>query len=262
MELYAAFYRGFKEYFRYPMWIISDLLASPLWILMLLIPVLLFLPSKEWSNPTTYQFFYWGMVFWDVVGMALWSFGMAIRREQQLGTIEHLFLSNSNRMMLFASRIATMLPSFLISILYLALIIGTFFKVSITVINPAMLILSLFFSLMTAAGFGAVYGALVLKLKQPGALSNILQFAIIGISGLFFPVERLPGALRMAAYASPFTYCVDLVRASAMGSPTLMPLWHEVLFVAAMAAFLNMLGLGAVRIIESNNKKTGKLGAF
>lgn len=262
LELYAAAYNGVKTYLRYPMWIISDLVASPLWLLLFIIPMLLFLPPEKWGDTTTYQYFYWGMVFFDIISTSLWSFGNAIRREQEMGTLEYLFLSNANRIVLFATRFTTRLLSTSLSIVYLAALMWIMFGVQITVHDQLLLLFSLILSLFVASGFGALYGAAVLKLKQTGPLSNILQFVLIGVSGIFFPVNRLPPQLQILAYASPFTYCIDLARCAAINTPTLLPLWQEVLLVLSLAIIMNLLGLKALDFIENNTKKTGKLGAY
>lgn len=262
LEIYASAYKSIKIYFRYPMWIISDIVTTPLWILMLLIPILLFLPPEEWSNSATYQYFYWGMVFWAIISSALWSFGMSIRSEQQLGTIEFLFLSNSSRVTLFAGRIATRLISLTTDLISMALGIYLIFNVMIVIVNPVLLIFNLFLSIFVSLGFGMIYGGIVLKLKNPGALNNILQFIIIGFGGVFVPIQVLPEPLRTIALVFPFSYCADLVRFAAMGSFTILPLYEEIFLVMLMALVLNFIGIKVLRKIEIDSKKTGKLGTY
>jgi len=262
LEIYASAYKSIKIYFRYPMWIISDIVTNPLWILMLLIPILLFLPPEEWSNSATYQYFYWGMVFWAIISSALWSFGMSIRSEQQLGTIEYLFLSNSSRVTLFTGRIATRLISLTTDLISMALGIYLIFNVMITIVNPLLLIFNLILSIFVSLGFGMIYGGIVLKLKNPRALNNILQFIIIGLGGVFVPIQVLPEPLRIIALVFPFSYCADLVRFAAMGSFTIIPLYEEIFLVILMAIILNFIGIKVLRRIEIDSKKTGKLGTY
>lgn len=262
LHVYASAYIGLKTYVRYPAWILSDVISTPIWIIMLLLPILLFLPREEWSDPTTYQYFYWGMVFWSVISMAMWSVGMAIRWEQNLGTIEWLFLSNANRVVLFASRVINRIVDLTISSLYMALLMYLMFNAPITVKNLSLLVAFMLLSMAVSLGIGAVYGAAILKLKEPGALSNVLQFVILGLSGIFFPIQRLPEFLRVVALLIPYTYCVDLVRFSAMGTPTLLPLHQEIALVVVLAVVLNYAGILALKIVERNMKRTGKLGAY
>ena len=53
LELYATASRGYKIYFRYTAWFIADLITTPIWILVFLLPILMFLPKEQWNNPTT-----------------------------------------------------------------------------------------------------------------------------------------------------------------------------------------------------------------
>jgi len=262
LEAYAAAYMGYKVYFRYPMTILSDVVTTPLWTIIFLVPILLFLPREQWSNPITYEFFYWGMIFWDIVSMALWGIGSVVRSEQQLGTIEYLFLSNANRVVMFLSRVATRVLTLMLDACYFAAAIYLLFGVWVRVVNPFLLILVMLLSLYAAVGFGALYAALVLKLKSPGALSNILQFVIMGLSGVFFPVSRLPEQVRPAAYVLPFSYGVDLVRAAAIGTETMLSLPAEILVLAVYGLLLNAAGLLVLKHIEASSKRTGKLGAY
>jgi len=262
LELYATTYKSIKIYFRYPMWIVSDILTTPLWILVLFIPILLFLPPGQWSNPTYIQYFYWGMVFWTIISSALWSFGMSIRREQQMGTIELLFLSNSSRLTLFAGRLATRFISLVTDLLVMALTIYLFFNTTVVIIDPLLLIFYLTLSIFLSLGFGMIYGGIVLKLKNPNALNNILQFIIMGLGGIFIPVQMLPEPLKKIALVFPFSYSVDLVRYAAMGTSTILPLYEEILIVILSTIVFNIIGIKILRKIEMNSKKTGKLGTY
>ncbi len=55
-------------------------------------------------------------------------------------------------------------------------------------------------------------------------------------SGVFFPVESLPAALRALAYASPLWHGVDLCRAATLGVAPQWPVAGHVLYLAAWAA--------------------------
>ncbi|MCA2216887.1 ABC transporter permease [Jidongwangia harbinensis] len=55
-------------------------------------------------------------------------------------------------------------------------------------------------------------------------------------SGVFFPVEALPGVLRWVAYALPLWHGVDLSRAATLGTAPAWPVTGHVLYLAAWAA--------------------------
>lgn len=261
-EMYAAAYVGLRIYFRYPMWIVSDLLTSPIWMLVLLIPILLFMPPESWGSGETIQYFFWGMVLWDVVSTALWGIGNSIRSEQQLGTLEQLLLTNANRAILFTRRLASRMLGFATSTAYMYIFLQLFFGKPIIVVNLPGVILLLIIAAATATGFGLVYGAVVLWIKNPGPLSNILQFVLIGLSGIFYPIARMPAIIQYAAYAIPFTYLADLLRHEAMGTPTLLQPILEYALLMTYTAALNAVGYVILLKIEERMKRVGKLGVY
>ncbi len=95
---------------------------------------------------------------------------MSIRREQQIGTIEYLFLTNANRIVIFSSRVLSSLISLSMEAFYAALIIHAFFGVNIEINNLPLLVLALVLSMIFSMGMGAVYGAFVLKIIVPWSL--------------------------------------------------------------------------------------------
>ena len=262
LEAYASAYKAVKVYFRYPAWIVGDLLATPLWLLVFIYPVLMFLPYDKWRSPETYEFFYWGMVSWSVISTALWSIGGAIRSEQQVGTLEQLFLTNADRVVLFLGRLASSSIGLIIELAYMSLIVYLLFGVQVRILNPPLLAVALLLGLTASLGFGSVYGALVLHVKSPGAVANILQFALVILCGVFYPASRLPDFVEPLAYLVPFTYAIDLIRHAAMGTDTLLPAPLELAVLALYSVVLVALGYAALRRVELVSKRRGKLGFY
>ncbi|AJB41846.1 ABC-type multidrug transport system, permease component [Thermofilum adornatum 1505] len=262
LEIEAAATIGFKTYFRYIAWLISDIITTPAWLIMIIVPMLLFLPQEQWRDPLILNSFLWAMVLWDIVSSGLWTFGMAIRREQQTGTLEFLLLTNANRAILFSRNIFTRLFSLTLSVIYSFVFFVFLFGINIILLNPILTLVTLLSGLVASLGFGLLYGAAVFKYKNVGPLTNILQFLILGICGIFFPVSTLPEPLRLIAYPLPFTYTADLLRHYALGTPTIFsPGIEWALYVLEISVYLS-LGLLALYLVEKNLKATGQLGAY
>jgi len=261
-ELQAAASVSVRIYLRYPAWLVADIVTTPAWLVLFILPILLFLPREQWSNPQTLTMLFWGWIFWDIVSAGLWNFGNAIRREQQMGTLEFLMLTNASRAILFSRDIFSRIVSLALSLTYVYAFFTLLFNVKVVVINPVGVALSLLIGLFTAMGFGLLYGALVLRFKQVGPLNNILQFIILGLSGAFFPVTALPESARVAALALPFTYSIDLLRHYSMATPTLLPVTLEFVVLISYTALLLALGISAVKLVENRLKATGRLGTY
>jgi len=253
---------GLKMYFRYPAWLVADILTTPAWLVLLILPILLFLPREQWSNPEAMTMLFWGWNYWSIVEAGLWGFGNSIRREQRMGTLEFLLLTNANRAILFSREIVTRSLSLALSLAYVYAFFTALFGVRVVVLNPLGVAASLAAGLLTSLGFGLVYGALVLRFKNVGPLNNVLQFVLLGLSGAFFPITSLPESVRPLSLAIPYTYPADLLRHYSMGTPTLLPPSVEWLVVVAYAAALLALGLAAIGWVEARLKRTGSLGAY
>ena len=261
-ELWAAAYAGVRIYLRYPAWLISDILTTPAWLVLILVPILLFLPRGSWSDPQVLSMLFWGFVFWDVVGAGLWSFGMAVRREQQMGTLEPLLLTNASRAILFSRDLFSRALSLALSLAYVYTFFTAIFGVNALILNPVGTTASLAVGLLASMGFGLVYGALVLRFKNVGPLNNLLQFIIMGLCGAFFPITSLPENLRALSYAIPHTYAADLLRHYSLGSPTILPPLQEWALLIGYTALLLTLGFTALRGVEKGLKRTGQLGTY
>lgn len=262
LELKAVAETGVRIYFRYPAWLIADIVTTPAWLVLLVLPILLFLPREQWTNQETLTMLFWGWIFWDIVSAGLWNFGNAVRREQQTGTLEFLLLTNTNRAILFSRDIFSRLISITLSLAYVYFFFTTIFGVQALILNPLGVAASLLVGLFVSMGFGLVYGALVFRFKNVGPLNNILQFILLGLGGAFFPVTSLPEYLRLVSYALPHTYAADLLRHYGMGTKTLLPLPQEWAIMIAYTFTLLALGFKALETVEKKLKRTGQLGTY
>ena len=81
---------------------------------------------------------------------------------------------------------------------------------------------------------GFVIASVVRTARFAQPLASILLYALLGISGLFFPVDRLPGVWQAVAMVSPLTHGVDLLRGLWIGDG-----WAAH-WVAALALLANL----------------------
>lgn len=76
---------------------------------------------------------------------------------------------------------------------------------------------------MAAAPLMFAYAATV---RSPNLMTTLIRFVTLPMtlaSGVFFPVDRLPGFLHPLAYALPLWHGVELCRAAALGAATTWP---------------------------------------
>jgi ABC-2 type transport system permease protein len=249
---------------RYPGWFLLDI-AIP--TLMAAFPILL---GQSMAGPSAGEYFRLntgtdnyvaylliGANVFMLVSGALWNFGFWLRREQQTGTLEALYLAPASRWLVL-SGVA----------LYGALRNVASFGVAFTLgcllfrVNPFQgdIILALGFlllGLIPLYGVSLLYGAVVLKLKEANALIQLAQWAVSFLMGIFFPIAVFPPLLRAVALMFPPTWMNNGVRAALLGVGWFFQTWYRDLAVlAASCVVAPLLGywvfLGTERRIKAN----------
>ncbi len=71
------------------------------------------------------------------------------------------------------------------------------------------------------------------------ALGQVVQFPMMFLSGILFPLEMLPAGVRGVANILPLTYLGDALKQGMLGTPGLHPLWLD---FAVMGGCLALLG--------------------
>ena len=89
---------------------------------------------------------------------------------------------------------------------------------------------------------GLFIAVAVSEVFEAQTFSNFLRFPMIFLCGLFFPLERLPWAIRSLSYVLPLTYGVDALRGAVLGSRT-MPFSVDLLVLTAFCIGLFTVSL-------------------
>jgi ABC-2 type transport system permease protein len=120
------------------------------------------------------------------------------------------------------------------------LLIGiTFLKMQIT--NPLLLAPSVVLSAFAFAAFGILFSARAEEMPNAMMPMNLVRFPMLFISGVFVPLEAMPGFLQPIAYLMPLTYSVDALRQTTLGIGEPLRLLGD---IAALSLFLALF-LGA-----------------
>ncbi len=109
-------------------------------------------------------------------------------------------------------------------------------------------------------GFGLVFAAITFRLKSFNLLSNLAQFTVIGLCGLFFPLSILPTPILAVSMAIPFTYFADMFRYAGYGGPTLLNPALEMVVALALAIGILLIGLSYFKATEKRAKERGLIG--
>lgn len=106
---------------------------------------------------------------------------------------------------------------------------------------PALALVSL-----GVTALGVAIGSRMRSFEGFGVISNFVVLPLYFLSGGLFPIDALPGWMRLIVLTNPMTYGVDLMRAAA-GQPHTFDVVLDVTLVIAFAAGACALALAAFR---------------
>jgi ABC-2 type transport system permease protein len=211
-----------------------------------------------------------------IVGVLLWSFlsvlfneiASSVAYERWEGTLEYTFMAPVSRLIhLFG----VSLFAAIYSIIRLAVVIGglaVFIKLDLSRANLLGILIVLLVSSFAFIGLGLMAAVLPVFSPERGAeATNIFQGCLLLVSGVYYPVEILPGWLQPLAKLSPATYSLSACRklmgiGSGQGPIAGAPISEvlpELLMLTLMGAVMVPVGLWVFGHVERWAKKTGKL---
>lgn len=85
----------------------------------------------------------------------------------------------------------------------------------------------------TALGY--MIAAFARSAEASSALLQAINFPMMFLSGIFWPLEWMPGILRQVAWIFPLTYLGDALRQVMAGASPLVPLWLDAAVLGAWA---------------------------
>ncbi|CAN5120111.1 ABC transporter permease [soil metagenome] len=112
--------------------------------------------------------------------------------------------------------------------------------VGVTVEHPGLLFLIGVLSSFTFASLGTMVGALATRIDHISFLTNVVVQPLAFLGGVFYSVEMLPGALRVATLFDPIFHMVDAARYATLRTSDLNP--YPTLGVILLLAALAFVG--------------------
>jgi ABC-2 type transport system permease protein len=185
--------------------------------------------------------------------------GYALKNDMDAGVLESNWLAPISR------------PTLLIGHTITNLTVTTFTSVMMLIIGAALFgfqvndrgltaLLVTIPMLLGLYGFGFMFSAIVMVMREANTLTDVGSFLVQIFSGADFPVIVLPKWLLPVALALPLTYGFDAVRGLLLGTNTLLPIVLEYVVMLVFMAAMIAIGLLAFRRLERYVRQRGTLG--
>jgi ABC-2 type transport system permease protein len=207
-------------------------------------------------------------VLYLLIGTTMWSYLSAvfdvvaetIAWERWEGTIEYTLMAPVPRSL---HLIGTCCYAVTYSIVRAALIfavVSLLFNVNLANANIATALIVIAVGSISVIGLAIVAAVLPLLFTERGAqMTFVIHSSLLLISGVYAPVDVLPGWLQILAPLSPMTYVLRSVRAGLLDGAPPSAVAPDLLMLAVMGAVLIPGGLMVFRAAERHARRTGRL---
>jgi len=207
-------------------------------------------------------------VLYLLIGTTMWSYLSAvfdvvaetISWERWEGTIEYTLMAPVPRSL---HLIGTCCYAVTYSIVRAALIFGAvalMFNIDLVRANPLTVLVVIVVGSVSVIGLAIVAAVLPLLFTERGAqMTFVIHSSLLLISGVYAPVDVLPGWLQVLSPLSPMTYVLRSVRAGLLDGAGPSAVAGDLAILAAMGALLIPGGLLVFRAAERYAKRTGRL---
>ena len=210
------------------------------------------------QRATTYLLI--GAVIWAYLGIIFEFLTETVAWERWEGTIEYTFMAPLSRFTHLAGMGAYSVLYGLIRAVLLFAVVAFFFDLSMPDANFVAALVVLLVASVSFIGIGMMTAVLPLISPEKGAqLGFVAQGVLLVVSGVYYPVDVLPGWMEKIAAISPATYALDGIRRAIIDGEGLTSMGRELLLLAVIGVVCIPAGLALFAAGERYAKRNGKL---
>jgi ABC-2 type transport system permease protein len=171
----------------------------------------------------------------SILAMALMQLGIfaaiPLVAQREKGILKRLNATPLSRSTLVSSNVVMRL---MIAIAQTAIIVGIGIVAFGVVIVGSIALAALLIVLgaLTFLALGYVIASYARTEESANAMTSVVQFPLMFLSGIFFPIAFMPGWLQPIAAFMPLTYLGDGLRQTMVGGAAYAPLWVDILVLA------------------------------
>jgi ABC-2 type transport system permease protein len=208
------------------------------------------------------------LVIYLLIGALVWRFlaglfdniSEMIQWERWEGTIEYTLMAPVHRFVQMAGQTLFAIIYMLVFTAVIGLAMVMFFDLDFSNANIVGGTLVLVAGSLSFVSFGIVASVLPLLYPERGVqMTNIVQAFLLLISGVYYPVEVLPGWLQVLARISPATYVLEGMREAMLEGAGTGDLMKYVVPLLIVGAVMMPVGVWMFRRGELYAKRAGKL---
>jgi len=201
-----------------------------------------------------------GAVIWSYLGIVFEILTETVAWERWEGTIEYTFMAPLPRAVHLLGMGAFAVLYGVLRTAALFAVVAIFFGLSFSGADFGAALVLLAVASVSFVGVGMVTAVLPLISPEKGAqLGFIAQGLLLVVSGVYYPVEVMPGWMQAIATLSPATYALHGIRATVLDGEGLGAVWGDLWPLMVLGVVAIPAGLAIFRAGERYAKRHGSL---
>jgi ABC-2 type transport system permease protein len=163
------------------------------------------------GEPNYFQFMAPGIMAMVVMLSVMTGLAASIAREREDGTLDGILVSPINRLSIILGKAFSQIAR---GLLQAAIILGLATLLFGVVIhgNLLLVVLLLILGVFSFVGVGVLISALATRQETAMTIMMTLQFPMLFLSGVLFPVQQMPEWIQAISKAVPLTYATQALR--------------------------------------------------
>ena len=207
-------------------------------------------------------------VLYLLIGTTMWSYLSAvfdvvaetIAWERWEGTIEYTLMAPVPRWLHLIGTCCFAVTYAVLRAVLIFAVVALMFNVDLGQANVLTALLVIGVGSISVIGLAIVAAVLPLLFTERGAqMTFVIHSSLLLISGVYAPIDVLPGWLQVLSPLSPMTYVLRAVRAGLLDAAPAGAVSGDLVILAAMGAVLVPGGLWVFSAAERYARQTGRL---
>jgi ABC-2 type transport system permease protein len=194
------------------------------------------------GSTSSFQFLAPGFVALTVVTGSLIGVATSISKEKEAGTMDGLLVAPVSNISIIAGKVVAqtvrgMIQGFIT--LGLAILV---FGVRVYG-SPIVMVVVMFLGTASFVGIGIVLSAIAPDQETANVMASLLQFPMMFLCGIMFPIEQLPAWMQVIGRALPLYYAADALRKVVILNAGMNLIMPDILILIGYAAATMVLAL-------------------
>jgi len=182
------------------------------------------------GKPNYFQFVAPGIMAMIVMMSVMTGLAVSVSREREAGTLDGLLVAPVSRLSIILGKAFSQTTRGMIQGMVVLLLAILIFGVHVYG-NWLIMIVLLFLGVFAFMGIGILVSALASAQESAMTIMMTLQFPMMFLSGVFFPIQQMPQVMQYISKAIPLTYEVTALRKVIVLGAGLGSVWTEVLIL-------------------------------